>query len=243
MKTLLFLLLMLSLINANAQTYVDIPWHEGTVTINGETKEGMIRMGGGLHPLSLNHQKTYFVTTAEFEGAKKHPGNKIIKEYHPEDIQGYSTFAIDEAGNRVEFNFISGEVTYMDGLAKRTQTVFLRVNEIGPLSAYTFIPKAERESTPELQHQAEQNAVLQSILFLKKGDGPYLIAGKKQLSELLTECPEVINKINTGVYGFADLNDRPKKKGLMKTITAGASDNDLEQQILLAVGDYNRCVK
>jgi hypothetical protein len=60
---------------------------------------------------------------------------------------------------------------------------------------------------------------------------------------LLKECPEVVSKIKSGAYGFTDLSERTKKKGLGKVMADNAGDNHLENNLAVAVSDYNHCVK
>ncbi|MEP6647194.1 MAG: hypothetical protein ABJC12_08890 [Saprospiraceae bacterium] len=243
MKIQLIVVIVLTNLALSAQTFVDIPWREGMIKKDGQEMPGMIRLGGDLGAPWLNHSKVYFVTSENYTSAKNHPGKKVIVEYSPEDIQGYSTYTEDKDKNHIDLKYTSGEVTYMDGLAKKKQVVFLQDQYQGAVMVYTYIPMAEKESTAQMQYEAGQNAINHTVTFLKKGDGPYVIAGDTELSDFLSECPDVVSKIKAGTYGFYDLSQRPKKKGLGKIMSLQAGHNELENKIAQAVIDYNQCVK
>ncbi len=239
-----FILLLISLSRVMiGQTYVDIPWREGVISMNNQELAGMIRLGGDLGAPWLNHHKVYFVTNEAFAAAKSHPGNKVIEEYKPEDVQGYSTFTEDAEKIRIDLHFISGEVTYMDGLAKKKQVVFLQVLDTGNVHIYKYIPMAEKESSSQMQYEAGQRALLASTIYFKKGESAFLSAAQTEIADLVAECPEVVSKVKAGSYGFADLSQRTKKKGLGGLISSQAGDNDLEEKICISIKEYNACVK
>lgn len=225
-----------------AQTYIDIPWRDGFVVIDGVEMSGMIRLGGDLNAPWLNHSKVYFVTNEIYAETKNHPRKKEITEYEPEDIEGYSTYTEDADKNRIDLTFISGEVTYMNGLAKKKQVVFLQILDLGAINTFKYIPMAEKESTADLQYQAGQRALLASTIYFKKGDSAYLSAAKTEIADLVAECPDVLSKVQAGSYGFVDLSQRTKKKGLGGLMASQAGDNQLEDKICISINEYNACV-
>lgn len=243
MRVYFISLLMSMSIAMIGQTYVDIPWREGIVSINDQEMAGMIRLGGDLGAPWLNHHKVYFVTNEDYATSKSHPGNKVITEYKPEDIQGYSTYTEDTEKNRIDLNFISSEVTYMDGLAKKKQVVFLQLLDTGTVHIYKYIPMAEKESSSQMQYEAGQRALLASTIYFKKGESAFLSAAQTEIADLVAECPEVVSKVKAGSYGFADLSQRTKKKGLGGLMSSQAGDNDLEEKICISIKEYNACVK
>lgn len=203
--------------------------------ISGAPHEGMLRLGGDIGAPWLNHTKVYFVTKEEYGDG--HPKNKIIKEYTPEDIEGYITHTEDKEGNRIEMIFITDVILLEKGLSRKNTKVFLRRIEDGAVAVYTFVP------IPDSGPQDYDAAIRLSTTYFKKGDGAAISAVESDMSTLLAECPDVVAKIKSGAYGFQDLNDREKKKGLGKIMTDSYGDNAFEAQIQRAVTDYNACMK
>jgi hypothetical protein len=237
MQTKLITLLLLLSCGLNAQTFIDIPWRPGVVTIAGIEQQGIIRLGGDLSAPWLNNTKVYFVPQKDVvEG--KDPKNKLIVEYKPEDIQGYSTYTEDKEGNRVDMNFVTGEILLVKGLSKKNTKVFLLLNEKGAVNIFSFTPEPDSNTSTDYQY-----ALNHSTTYFKKGDGELISAVECDMSSLLKECEEVVTKIKSGAYGFVDLNERTKKKGMGKIMADNAGDNKMEMQISKAVTDYNKCVK
>lgn len=237
MKLRLITLLLLISFSLSAQTYISIPWREGVVTISGKDQTGMIRLGGDLAAPWLNNTKVYFATKEAF-GDRKDPKNKDVVEYEPEDIDGYSTYTEDKEGERIEMIFSTQEILLVKGLSKKDTKVFLQQKENGAVNIYEYTPKPESQSSEDYQY-----ALLHTTTYFKKGDGAIISAVECDMSDLLSECPEVVARVKSGAYGFTDLNDRPKKKGMGKLWENSAGDNDLESKICVAVYEYNVCMK
>lgn len=245
MKLHLISLLFLFAFGLTAQTYIDIPWREGVVTKDGQEQPGMIRLGGDLGAPWLNHSKVYFVTNEVYAAEKKHPGKKVTMEYAPDDLEGYTTYTEDKAGNRVDMTFVRGEIMMVKGLSKKPTNVFLHQIEKGPVTILSYIPMPEHEVLPsdEQRSQDDQQALNETIIYLKKGNDAFVVASEVEVADLLSECPEVVSKIKSQAYGFADLSVRPKKKGLSKMVVDSYGNNELENKICTAVKEYNSCVK
>ena len=158
-------------------------------------------------------------------------------EYEPDAIDGYSTYTENEQGTRFDMNFTTREIILFTGLSKKNTKVFLQLREKGAVNIYYFMPKPDDNSST-----AHQYALNHSTFYFQKGEGLLCSAVECDMSTLLIECPEVVSKIKSGGYGFADLNERTKKKGMGKIMADNAGDNALEQQICTAVRDYNECI-
>src|SRR5688500_18717297 len=139
MKLQLITMFLLFTIGISAQTYVDIPWRDGTVTIAGKEEHGLIRLGGDLGAPWLNNTKVYFVPKADCPADKK-PTKKVIKEFTPDDIQGYSTFTEDKEGKHIRMKFVTRQVMVEKGLSKKLTNVFLHQLEDGAVTVLAFTP-------------------------------------------------------------------------------------------------------
>lgn len=219
-----------------AQTYVDIPWRAGTIKKAGIEETGMIRLGGDLNAPWLNNTKVYFVPQQDFV-VGKYPKNKVILEYGPEDIEGYSTYTEDKAGQRIEMNFTTKEILLDKGLSKKNTKVFLLESEKGSVHVYSFTPIPDDGTAASYDY-----AINHSTTYFQKGNGELTSAVACDMATLLNECPEVVSKIKSGAYGFTDLSERSKKKGLGKIMADSAGDNQLEMNLIKAVIEYNKCI-
>jgi len=239
--TFLFLLLTLT---ATSQTYVDIPWREGSIFKKGEEQKGMIRLGGGLGSPWLNNFKTYFVPNDKWVEGKK-PRNKVIKEYRADDIDGYSTYTEDKDGNRFDMNFTSFEIMIMGAIRKKKGKAFLKLVESGGVDVFSYVPKPAKKilTSREELNKDKLRALSQGTLYLKKGDGELISAAESELVALLKECPSVVDKIQKEEYGFKPKSKRTKRKGMGKLLANAAGDNRLENSIYNAVKDYNNCIE
>jgi len=219
-----------------AQTYVDIPWREGTVTIKGEEQEGMIRLGGDLGAPWLNYSKVYFLKKADYREGKRQK-KKLIKKYVANDIEGYSTYTETKEGERIEMNFKTFPIMFNNGFKKKEKNFMLKLEETGAVNIYSHMSDAEYKSAEE--------AYFNSKIYLQKGDAKIAAATDCELVTLLEECPEVVGKIENEEYKFKPKSKRKKKKGfkglkgIMKTAMAGSLDHRIQR----AVHDYNLCVK
>lgn len=239
----LMLVIMFTTMALAAQTYVDIPWREGSITMKNEKVEGMIRLGGNLEAPWLNHSKVYFVPSDKWVEGKR-PKKKAIKEYKPEDIQSYSTYTETADGIRVNMNFVSREIMVMGTFKKKKRDAFLKVEEEGAINMLSYIPKPTKKiiTTADERYNDGQNAIRKGTLYLEKNSELHE-AAQTELVEFLKDCPSVVEKINSEEYGFKPKAKRKKKKGLGKMISKSVGDNVMESKIMKAVSDYNNCVK
>jgi hypothetical protein len=130
------------------------------------------------------------------------------------------------------------EIMLVKGLGKKMTKVFLREIEKGAVTVYSFVPEPDDNSAAESQY-----AFNHSTTYFKKGDSPLVSAVECDMATLLSECPEVVSKIQSGAYGYADLSERTKRKGLGKIMADNAGDNELEGQLCKSVFEYNKCVE
>ncbi|MEM1120047.1 MAG: hypothetical protein AAGJ18_06330 [Bacteroidota bacterium] len=244
MKCTLFITFLILSSSLFAQTYIGIPWREGTIIKDGQEINGMIRLGGDLNAPWLNSTKVYFVTKDVYDTAKRIK-KKMIKEYLPEDLEGYLTYTTDTNDKRVEMNFFTHEIMIMGALRKKKGKAFLRLFEKGEVNVYSYTPEPAKKIVTTTRERREDVAYAknQSQLFLKKSNDKLISAVDADLIQILSGCPEVVEKIENESYGFQPKNKRPKRKGLGKFISNAIGDNGLEAGILKAVIDYNNCVE
>lgn len=226
----------------NAQTYVDIPWTSGTVTLDGQEIEGLLRLGGGENAPWLNHTKVYFVKKADWIEGKR-PKKKVIETYLPGDIEGYKTSLAKADGDVVDLEFHSYEIMIMGALKKKKGMAFLKTLEQGKVTAYSYVPMPSEKIMTDANERAKDNAaaIHKTSLYLSKDNKVAEHAPACTLVELFADCPTVVEKVKSEAYGFKPLHDRPVKKGFGKMMSNVVGDNKLENQIFDAVKEYNAC--
>jgi hypothetical protein len=245
MKTQLIIFFTIMAFTLSAQTYVDIPWREGSVMSNGEKQDGMIRLGGDLNAPWLNNTKVYFVTAEDYGDGSKRIKKKLIKEYKPEDLDGYQTYTMSKMGEKVDMTFKSYEIMIMGAFKKKKGKAFLKVEEEGDVNVYSYVPMPSKKlvTTANERYEDGQNAISRSTLYLESEDTELTKAADCDLVTLLQDCEKVVENINNEVYGFKPKSKRKKKKGFGKLMAAAGSDNNFEMQVYTAVLDYNQCME
>jgi hypothetical protein len=78
------------------------------------------------------------------------------------------------------------------------------------------------------------------MLVLKKGDGKLSLVQKLNISELISDCPEVNEKYLSGGYGIEPFNTDAKSK-LGKFIANNANAEQVEMILPEILADYNKC--
>jgi hypothetical protein len=209
----------------------------GVITIAGTEHLGMLRFAGESSTPWLNQFKVYFVPQKDFPGDLR-PKKNVILEYKPVDIDGYSTVSKSQDTSRRGWVYVTEEIMLVKGLSKKNTKVFLRRVEKGAVTVYAFIPEPDDNSAAESDY-----AFKHSTTYYKKGDDALVSAVECDMANLLSECPDVVSKIKSGAYGYADLSERPKKKGLTKIMADHAGDNELEGKLNKSVFEYNKCVE
>lgn len=242
--SIITMFLLISAFTLSAQTYVDIPWREGTVTKKGKEMKGMIRLGGDLNAPWLNCTKVYFVSDSDWIEGKR-PKKKLVTMYEPDDIDGYSTFTENDELMREEMDFTTFEIMIQGPITKKKGNAFLKKAMTGNVDGYIYIPMPTKSivSTAEERHEAGQNATRLATLYLQKGDGELVYASETELVTYLSECPEVVEKIKSEEYGFKPLSERVTRKGLGKMVAKSIGDNGLESRMMTAISEYNKCTK
>ena len=91
-------------------------------------------------------------------------------------------------------------------------------------------------------HQQELERMRNNpMLVLKKGDGKLVLLQKSNISDLISDCPEVNEKYLSGGYGIEPFNADAKSK-LGKFIANNANAEQMEAILPEILGDYNKCV-
>lgn len=242
--SIITMFLLIGAFTLSAQTYVDIPWREGTVTKKGKEMKGMIRLGGDLNAPWLNSTKVYFVSDSDWIEGKR-PKKKLITMYEPDDIDGYSTYTENDEEMREEMDFTTFEIMVQGPISKKKGNAFLRKAMTGNVDGYIYIPMPAKaiSSTAEERYEAGQRAIRKATLYLQKGDGELMEASQTELVTYLSDCPDVVAKIKSEEYGFKPLSERPKRKGLGKMVATSIGDNGLESRMMKAINEYNKCTK
>lgn len=245
MKTnLLFLVCFISTGALFAQTYVDIPWRAGTITTKkDEVKEGYIRLGGDLGALYLNNSKVYFVAAEDHIEGKK-PKKKKIKEYKPDDIKGYSTYTENSEGERIQMDHMTGEVMKPGLVKAKKGKAFLWRKVEGEKEVYIFVPKPSKKLVTTADERSDdlKKSEASATYYLRMED-EFKKVVDLDLIKVLSDCPDVVEKIENEAYGFKPKSKRKKKKGFGKLMAAAVGDNKMEQDICRAIIDYNECVE
>ena len=245
MKVQSVLFLVLMGFSLSAQTYVDIPWREGSVMEKGEKIDGMIKLGGGLDAPWLNNSKVYFVSSKDWGNSNRRPKKKMIKEYKPGDIDGYETSTITRAGTTADMMYKTYDIMIMGAFKKKKGKAFLKIETEGDVSVYSYVPMPSKKiiTTANERYQDGKDALNRSTIYLESKSTELTKAADCDLVSMLKACEKVVENINNEVYGFKPKSKRKKRKGLGKLMAESAGDNNLEMQILTAVSDYNECVK
>lgn len=243
-NSILAALFLLLTISASAQTYVDIPWREGSIIKKGEEEKGMIRLGGDLAAPWLNNSKVYFVPTDKWVEGKS-PRKKVIEEFKPENIQGYSTYTEDQDDNRVEMNFKTYEIMVMGAIRKKKGKAFLKLEESGKVDLLSYVPAPTKKivTTANERKKDKESALNRYRLYLKKGDGDLMLVSDSDLVVLLQDCPFVVDKIQKEEYGFKLESAKKKRKGLGKMVAKEMGNVKLQNGIYEVVRDYNNCAE
>ena len=213
MKNQLIIFFTLFAVTLSAQTYVDIPWREGSVIIKGEKVDGMIRLGGDLNAPWLNNSKVYFVSAEDWGDGSKRPKKKMIKEYKPGDLDEYQTYTMSKMGDKINMTFKSYEIMIMGSFKKKKGKAFLKLETEGDVNVYSYVPKPSKKiiTTADERYKDGQNAISRSTLYLERKDTKLTKAADCDLVSMLKDCKKVVENINNEVYGFKPKSKRKKK--------------------------------
>jgi len=209
------------------------------IDLNGLKTEGVVWLKGNERNPWDNQESVRFVSIEQFNAASL--TKRDWAKYKPKDIKAYGLF---------NWHFISESHSDKSSLGTGMipKRYFLKEITKGKVDLYAlyndppFIKvmtsKAEQEAYErELQNRRENPRVL-----VRNAKGKLSNPTDINISAMLADCPEVLEKYNNGAYGFKPSDDG-NKKGLKKFIgrVMDANNASAGGRLVPIFVDYNAC--
>lgn len=209
------------------------------ITSKGDVLDGYIKLKGDAQS-PWNNQKSveFFTESALADGKVK---GKELEKFKPKDIKGYvagdryfesvkiSAAKLSIGVGVAQWNFVEKMV---DGDIK----MYRLYESPDPVSVTT---SEEERVALEQEYERMRN---EPLIVLQKGEDEMITLTKVQLTEYLSECPEVQDKYKTGGYGVEPFNPDAGTsvgKWISRQMDAGVVESILPEILT----DYNDCVQ
>lgn len=242
MKQLLFIVsILLFNFTLKAQNYTPEANEVRGKIIMSDGKElvGYIKLNGSeMSPWNNQKSVEFFTEEATKDGKVK---RKEREKYKPKDIKAYV------AGDRYFESMKISEAKLDIGVGIATWKFVERIVE-GNVNYYhiyetpEFVSVTTTEEERIQQEQELERMRNNPMMVLIKGSEEPILAGKVDLGEFLSECPDVQEKYNNGDYGVEPFSkNRETKVG--KWIGNAADAEAMRAVLPEILTDYNDCVQ
>lgn len=210
---------------------------KGTVTLkNGDEIKAYIRLSGDLKPWGNQNELVYYLESALADGKIK--GKEVVK-LKPKSVKKVV------AGDRtfVPMKLSIAKLVMGVGLAKLRLIEQVYEGKINYYKVYDnpgpligLVTDAQRAQHEQDLEDARNNP----IFFISKEKGEYKNIRNIKFSDVVTDCDDVVEKLESGYYGFEETNsDASTKVG--KFLANHQNADKLENVIPLILKDYDAC--
>jgi hypothetical protein len=237
MRFLLFFFL-LPLCSA-AQPQMEWYYHPGSVEMNdGTIKNGIIRVYGTANEPWHYQSSIRFIDSTTWMGLTK-VKKKDFTVYGPDDIKSYRL-------HDVSLTFVSKPYADMTSVSlkmikKQYFMYAISLGKVNLLHYYDAPPNFYVGSDGEYE-KMKQEAAMNNYVLLEKDPGKLKNITDIDLRALISDCPEVLAKYESGAYGPAPKDDG-KKKGLGKFVSRVIDSNRMKEFAEPLFKDYNSTCK
>lgn len=241
MKNLFILSLCLAGTASFAQQYELKPdeMRGSIITEEGKELTGYIKLkGDALNPWNNQNSVEFFTEEAIADGKVK---GKERQKFKPKDIKGY------KAGDRYFESMKISAAKLSLGIGIATWTFVERFTD-GQIKMYRLYetPDAVTVTTSEAEKVAHEQELErmrnEPFIVLQKGEEDHVLITKVNLSDYLSDCPEVEQKYRNGDYGIEPFNPDGESK-IGQFIARQHDANVVESVLPQIINDYNVCVQ
>lgn len=209
----------------------------GTVVLkNGDEVKAYIRLDDGLNPWNNQKEVKYYLEKALADGKIK---GKEVVTLKPKEVQKVI------AGEQVfvPLKLSVAKLVMGVGLSKMRLVERIHEGNINYYKVYDNPGKLVGFVNDEMlaQHERDlEEARNNPIFFIEKEKGDYKNIRNIKFSEYVSDCDNVIQKLESGHYGFEEFNsDASTKVG--KLIANNHNGGQLENAVPLILEDYDNC--
>jgi hypothetical protein len=202
------------------------------IKANGETEEGILELRGGQFSPWANQTEVKFISLEKFTSGQVK--KKDWTAYSPKQISGYSIG---------EKTFVSQKYANMAAVGPDMLARMYFIEKVvdGKLTIYRFyetplMMASGPNASAELEASQLQCRNHPQVLVQKDG-GKVKGLGEIDITKYIDDNAEVLEKYNTGGYGF--LPKKGEKKGLGGMIAQSDDNETLKQYIVTIAQEYN----
>ncbi len=238
-KNLLFTILNCAIVFAFAQEYELKPdQFKGEIYMKkGGSRTGYIDMkGSDMSPWANQQSVKFFSDEAVADGKVQ---GKEKEKFKPKTLNGY------KSGDRYFESIKISAAKLSTGIGMASQKFVERLVD-GKIKLYKLYeapdPAGVYVGEEEIaRHEQELERMRnEPLMVLQKGDGKYILLRKANLSEMLSDCPDVQAKYDGGEYGIEPWNPDAETK-LGKMIANQTNAEQVEAILPEILNDYNSC--
>ncbi|GEM_PF-1669428 len=227
-------------LSATAQYELDADEFKGEIYLNkGGSRPGYIDMKGSDRSPWANQQSVkFFSEEALADGKVK---GKEKEKFKPKALKGYLAGeryfeSIKISASKVSTGIGIASQKFVERLADGKINLYKLYEAPDPAGVYV----GEEEIAA---HEADLERMRNEPLYvLQKDGGKYTLMRKINLSDWLSDCPEVLEKYESGGYGIEPFN-KNASTGIGKSIANKVNAENMEMILPEILKDYNACMK
>jgi len=209
------------------------------VDLDGNTIQGVVWLKGNERNPWDNQKSVRFVSIEQFNAAPL--GKRDWVKYKPKNLKAYGLF-------NWHFKSESHSDKSSLGTGMIPKRYFLKEITSGKVDLYALYndPPLIKITTSEAERQAYerelQNRRVNPRVLVRNAKGKLSNPTDINISAMLADCPEVLEKYNNGAYGFTP-RDNGSKSGIKKFVgrVLDANNASAGGRLVPIFVDYNEC--